>query len=54
MMADQFDSLVYALSSLRRDKDDAPAPCARIEKAEQKYLDLLDDIALLLVTEGEI
>lgn len=52
-MDDQFDRLVYVLSSLKQIRAHVPASAANMEAQEKKHMSFLDHIALILVTKAQ-
>ena len=51
-MADEFDKLVYVLSTLSHVRDHAPLKPVIEGSSEQKHVDLLNDVALALTTKA--
>jgi hypothetical protein len=52
-MSNDFNSLVYALSSIRHVREYAPQPAIPMNDVDKKHLSLLDDVALLLVVKAK-
>lgn len=51
-MAKQLDKLIYVLSSVKHIREPALPPKLRMETTHRKHVELLDDIAFLLVTKA--